>query len=136
MTSFKFQTTAAADYGRRLLVVSSGAGLCLSVFDYFFAAGINRTGGVALVIVSTALMLASSSALALDRSEGQWLRAFLIVALLLDVIGTAFAAYFLEAHLLLAAMVLALIGWIVSVGAGPRDRREIPVKHAHSGAAS
>jgi hypothetical protein len=125
----------SADYGGWLLVVSLAAGLCLSVFDYFFGNGIDQTSGVLLVIVSTALMLVASFVLALGRAGAFWFR-FIRIAILLDLIGTGLAAYLLEAHLLLATMVLGLIGWIVHFAAGPREGREISVSHAYSGEVS
>src|SRR5690348_1908939 len=108
-----------------ILPLAALIGLGAAIFDYFYPDnGIHGTGGVLLVIVSTAVMLVL--ALLLVR----WARAgfahgLLLALLLIDIAGTALAAYLLEAWALLGAMALALIGWLVDLPA-QRTPRVVP----------
>ena len=40
--------------------------------------------------------------------------------LLLDVLGTGFAAYMLESQIIMAAMAIAALGWILRITGGTR----------------
>ncbi|MGE5105638.1 MAG: pyrroloquinoline quinone-dependent dehydrogenase [Betaproteobacteria bacterium] len=100
-----------------LLPLAALLGLLVAIFDYFWTGnGIHGTGGVLLVIATTALMLIGAIVLARAAPTSHALRTVLLVLLLIDILGTAFAAYLLEAWWLVALMVLALAGWIVSIG--------------------
>ena len=99
--------------GLWLLGTASILALALSIFNYFWTGnGIHGTPGALLVIVSSALMLIATSFLYVAPLIASWLRGTLMVLILLDIVGTAAAAYFLEADLLLAAIAVAFIGWI------------------------
>jgi hypothetical protein len=74
-----------------------------------------------LVVISSALMVAAA-ALILAARMSRPQRGLLVVLVALDIVGTAFAAYLLEADLLLAAMAAAAVGWIVHL-ASDRLRR-------------
>jgi hypothetical protein len=76
-----------------------------------------------LVVVSTALMVAAAAALVFAKDMGASLRGTLLVLIALDIIGTGLAAWLLEAYWLIAAMVLALIGWIIHLTSGRVPRR-------------
>jgi hypothetical protein len=104
---------ARRDLGARILLIAAVAGLAIALFNYFWHDnGIHGTPGALLVVVSSALMAAASCAL-LFAAMARGLRATLIVLIALDIIGTGIASYMLEADWLLAAMGVALIGWIL-----------------------
>ena len=73
--------------------------------------GISGSEGALLVVVSSVLMLIAAVLLA-NRWGAAWLRRVLDVLLVLDFIGTGAAAYFLEAWVLLALVVLAFVAWV------------------------
>ena len=111
---------------RWLLFAAAALGLAISVFDYFWPDnGIHGSLGVLIVIGSTALMAIAAAAIASGLARG-WLRAILAALILLDILGTGFAAYMLEAEILFGLMVLALIVWLAGVfaPATPRIRLE------------
>ena len=115
-------------YGLWLLVVLSALGLIASLLYYFLPhTGVDGALGVLIVIVSTALMLAASAALALWALRGA-ARGVLLALILLDILGTGLAAYMLEADYLLALMALALIAWAFELFARPRPRPSVPVE--------
>jgi glycerol-3-phosphate acyltransferase PlsY len=94
-----------------LLVAVSALGLAVSVFNYFWTGnGIHGSLGALIVIGSTLLMALASAAIAVGFARG-WVRSVLAVLILLDILGTGFAAYMLEAQILLGLMILALIAW-------------------------
>jgi hypothetical protein len=95
--------------------VASAVGLIVSLIDYFTPHGaIAHDVGTLFVIVSTALMLMASLLLSLTAMP-RWLIVLFQVLVILDVLGTGFCAYMLEAPILLAFMIVALIGWIVLI---------------------
>jgi hypothetical protein len=102
-------------YGIWLLTVAASVGLIFSLIDYFTPHGaIAQSGGALLVVISTALMLGAGLSIALAKLP-RWLVALLGLLIILDVIGTGIAAYFLEADVLMVSMGGALFGWIVSL---------------------
>lgn len=106
------KTWEACLKGAWLIVVGGLIGAVISAY-YYLAPGIglDGEGGVMLVIVSSLLMAAAGLAVA-GRVTGFW-ATVLATLILLDIIGTAVCAYFLETPILLAAMALALIGWLM-----------------------
>ncbi|HEY7842196.1 MAG TPA: hypothetical protein VID30_00780 [Bradyrhizobium sp.] len=114
--------TARRDAGAHILLIAAAAALAISVFDFFWTGnGIHGTAGAGLVVISSALMVAAA-ALILAARMSRPQRGLLVVLVALDIVGTAFAAYLLEADLLLAAMAAAAVGWIVHL-ASDRSRR-------------
>ena len=112
----------ASVYGTWLLAAAAAAGLAVSVFDYFnTSGGIDHTPGVALVIISTILLLGAAVVLAGAAGAPAWLRILLFVLAALDIVGTAAAAYFLQAWLLLALMAVAAVGWIAALVRRPQS---------------
>jgi len=84
-----------------------------SLFNYFWTGnGIHGTEGALLVIVST-LLLAIAAGLIVNRWVRGWLRCLFEVLIFLDFLGTALAAYFLEAWILLILIALAFIAWVI-----------------------
>jgi hypothetical protein len=123
-------STAArrAAYGAWIMAVAGAAATALSAYNYLTrGTGIDHTLGALLVIISSALILLASLVIALAPGAPRWLRGVLIVLLLLGVLGTALAAYFLEAWALVGLMALALIGWLVQLGSGRGGARLEPV---------
>ena len=86
-----------------------------SIFNYFWTGnGIHGSEGALLVLVSTLLMTLAAGIIAADRAHG-WIRGVLEILVALDFLGTAAAAYLLEAWILLGLIVLAAIAWIVHI---------------------
>ena len=110
-------------FAAALVAVCGALGLCDSVFNYFYRpGGISHSPGVLLVIVSCALIAGDGLGLAIF-SRSSWLRTVFVALLLLGLLGTGVAAYFLEADLLLGLMILGLIGWCAErIGPRPPER--------------
>jgi hypothetical protein len=86
-----------------------------SIFNYFWTGnGIHGTEGALLVVASTFLM-GVAAVLIGNRWVGGWLRTLFEILLVLDFVGTAAAAYLLEAWILLVLVVLAFVAWIAHV---------------------
>ena len=100
-------------YGAWLIAIAALVGLGLALYGYLTPNdGISFTPGALLVVVSSALILAASVLLGLNVVPG-WAVIVLNVLLLLGLLGTAFAAWFLQTYLLVALMIVGLIGWVV-----------------------
>lgn len=110
-------TRMRQNFGARLLLLGALIGFVLSIFNYFWTGnGIHGTGGVLLVIITSAVMIILGAALAHWRMSSSRTHGILLVLLLIVILGTAFAAYLLEAWWVLGAVTLALIGWLVDIG--------------------
>jgi hypothetical protein len=95
----------------QLLFAAAAAGFAIALFDFFWSGnGIHGTVGALLVVISTALMAAATGSF-LFAAMPRWLCVTLVVLIVLDIVGTALAAYMLEADILLAVMGLMFIGW-------------------------
>lgn len=105
--------------GTWVLALAAALGTTVALYeDVTPGTGIDHTYGALLVVASSALLLIAALVLLLFR----WPRAargVLLALLLLGIAGTAFAAYFLEAHVLLALMALAVFGWLIRAVSGP-----------------
>jgi quinoprotein glucose dehydrogenase len=114
-----------------LLVAAAVLGLAISIFDFLYTGnGIHGTVGVGIVIGSTVLMVAASAAIALGWASG-WVRGVLAALILLDILGTGFAAYMLEDYVLVGVMGLALLAWLfLLLAGGSRRRVSAPVEAA------
>jgi hypothetical protein len=107
------------------MAAAAAVGTALSVYDYLTrGTGIDHTPGALLVVVSSALILLASLVLALAPGAPRWLRVILEILLLLGVLGTAAAAYFLEAYVLIGLMAVALVGWLVLLSGSGGARLE------------
>jgi hypothetical protein len=109
-----------------LLAVAAAAGTALSIYAYFNSESVNHTAGVLLVIATAAVMVIAALALAGLRFLPRWLRAIGLVLLLIDIVGTGLAAWFLELELLMAFMGVALLGWLLHLIVGSRKPRPVP----------
>ena len=101
------------DYAMTLVGLFSFLALVDSLFNYFWTGnGIHGSEGALLVIVSTLLTMLAAG-LIVTRWVRGWLRGLFEVLLALDFVGTALAAYLLEAWVLLAFVIIAALAWIV-----------------------
>jgi len=97
--------------------------IAICVYDYYTPdTGLIGTGGVITVAGAAALMLLASLALAMVPTRSCLLQGFLVVSILLDIIGSSVAGYFLESPVIMAAQALALIGWLMNVIGDAADR--------------
>jgi hypothetical protein len=97
--------------------------IAICVYDYYTPeTGLIGTGGVILVAAAAALMLLASLVVAMVPNRPCFLQYFLIVAIVLDIIGSSVAGYFLESPVIMAAEALALIGWLINVIGDAADR--------------
>jgi hypothetical protein len=112
MSANALAETAKPDSRIWLIAIPAGIGLVLSLIAYLTPHGaVAHSWGAVLVVVATALRLVASLLLALAEMP-HWFVVLLEVLIILDIVGTGVAAYFLETYILLAFMVIALIGWI------------------------
>ncbi|MCO5063621.1 MAG: hypothetical protein M9924_04310 [Rhizobiaceae bacterium] len=101
--------------GAFVVVVAALIGLGVSIANYFNPdSGIAGEPGTLLVIASTTLLAIFGWLLSGDGWRGTLLRTFIVVCTVLNIIGTGFAGYLLHSWFLLAAMLLAALGWIAS----------------------
>ncbi|TPQ34089.1 hypothetical protein C2U70_18005 [Bradyrhizobium guangdongense] len=101
----------SVDIGSILICVGALVGVAVSIANYLSpGSGIAGTPGAILVIVSTIILLGFGLIM---RSSGgsRAYRAFVAASALLDIVGTAFAAYLLESGTLVALMLVCLVGW-------------------------
>lgn len=109
--------------GAWLIVLGSVIAGAICVYDYLSVdTGLEGTGGVALVGFAAGLMFLAALAMALKPNRGAFLQGFLVISILLDIIGSAVAGYFLESPVIMAAEALALIGWLMNVIGEAADR--------------
>ena len=109
--------------GAWLIVLASLIAIVICVYDYYSpATGLIGTGGVILVAGAAVLMLLASLVMALMPNRANWIQTFLVVSILLDIIGSSVAGYFLESPVIMAAEALALVGWLMNVIGDARQR--------------
>jgi hypothetical protein len=104
--------SAGPRWGTWLLILATVLGFLDTIFNYVWTGnGIHGSEGALLVVVSTLLQLIA--AVLVWRVLRGWAWWLFEVLIFLDLVGTAAAAYFLEAWILLALTVIAFIGWVV-----------------------
>ena len=109
--------------GAWLIVLASLIAMAICVYDYYTPeTGLIGTGGVMLVAVAGLLMFLASLTLKLVPNRSCFLQGFLVVSIILDIIGSSVAGYFLESPVIMAAEALALIGWLMNVIGDAADR--------------
>lgn len=102
--------------GAWLIMLASLITIAICVYDYYTPdTGLIGAGGVITVAGAGALMLLASLVLGLVPNRACLLQGFLVVSILLDIIGSSVAGYFLESPVIMAAQALALIGWLINV---------------------
>ncbi|MDR3474032.1 MAG: hypothetical protein P4M09_20425 [Devosia sp.] len=116
-----------ARVGLWLLGAATLLGLIDAMFNYFWTGnGIHGTQGALIVAGSTLLQLVAFGLIAGGVLRGG-LKVLFEVLIFLDLLGTGLAAYMLEAWMLLALTVVALIGFLLHLGTAARrtSRREV-----------
>lgn len=109
--------------GAWLIILASLIAMAICVYDYYTPeTGLIGTGGVVLVGVAGLLMLLASLVLAAVPNRSCLVQGFLVSSILLDIIGSSVAGYFLESPVIMAAEALALIGWLMNVIGDAADR--------------
>ena len=109
--------------GAWLIILASLIAMAICVYDYYTPeTGLIGTGGTILVAVAALLMLLASLVVATVTNRSCLLQGFLVSAILLDIIGSSVAGYFLESPVIMAAEALALIGWLMNVIGDAADR--------------
>ena len=109
--------------GAWLITLASLIAIAICVYDYYTPeTGLIGTGGVILVAAAAVLMLLASLVLAMVPNRSGLLQGFWVVSILLDIIGSSVAGYFLESPVIMAAQALALIGWLMNVIGDAADR--------------
>lgn len=102
-------------FGLWLLIVASLLAAVDAIYNYFSTAnGIHGTEGALLVIVSTVLQLGAALMIAAGWLRG-WVWGLFETLILLDLAGTALAAYLLEAWVLLALTAIGFIAWLLQL---------------------
>jgi hypothetical protein len=90
--------------------------IAICVYDYYTPeTGLIGSGGVILVAGAAVLMLLAALVMAKMPNRGALVQTFLTVSILLDIIGSSVAGYFLESPVIMGAQALALIGWLINV---------------------
>ena len=109
--------------GAWLIILASLIVIAICVYDYYTPeTGLIGTGGVVLVAGAAVLMLLASAAMAKFPNRPCFVQGFLVVSIILDIIGSSVAGYFLESPVIMAAEALALIGWLMNVIGDAADR--------------
>jgi hypothetical protein len=109
--------------GAWLIILGSVIAGAISVYDFFTPeTGLVGTGGVETVGIAALLMLLAALVLALKPERGRFLQCFLVVSIILDIVLSAIAGYFLNSPVIMAAQALALIGWLINVIGDAADR--------------
>jgi len=101
-----------------LCILSAIAVIVAAVNTFSQGNGIAFSGGAYLVLCSTVLLLIASLIVMFSTSSPGWARGILLFLIFLDLLGTGFAAYFLDAYVLLALMALGFIAWLIGLFAG------------------
>ena len=116
-------TSRHSTRGAWLIILASLIVMAICVYDYYTPeTGLIGTGGTILVAVAGLLMLLAALVVAQVPNRSGLLQGFLVVSILLDIIGSSVAGYFLESPVIMAAEALALIGWLMNVIGDAADR--------------
>lgn len=109
--------------GAWLIVLASLITIGICVYDYYTPeTGLIGSGGVILVAGAAVLMFLAALVMARMPGRGSLLQTFLVVSILLDIIGSSVAGYFLESPVIMAAQALALVGWVINVVSNAAER--------------
>ncbi len=103
-------------YASWLLILAFLIGVGLAALDYVSRGdGIAYSPGALLVLVSTVLILAASTVVIVDIGLPAWLGGVLYALIILGLIGTALAAWFLNSNWLMALMIIGLLGCLAQL---------------------
>jgi hypothetical protein len=104
--------------GALLIVVGSAFGLAIAVYNFLsptgFLSPLSDTAGTpgAMLVIGSCLLMLLVGLLLVPQPRNRLILFLGIVGVLLDIIGTGFAALLLESAPLLAAMGVAALGWL------------------------
>ncbi|MBU3078788.1 pyrroloquinoline quinone-dependent dehydrogenase [Sphingomonas quercus] len=100
-----------AQLGSLTILAGGAIAAGTALLDYrLVETGLNGTGGALLVLGSGLLMMLGAILLLRQPRRGAaWL---LLALLLLDIVGTSVAAWFMESGAIVAAMAVAAVGWL------------------------
>lgn len=116
-------TQAHSTRGAWLIVLASLITIAICIYDYYTPeTGLIGTGGVILVAGAAVLMLLASLAMAKFPNRPRFVQRFLVISIILDIIGSSVAGYFLESPVIMAAQALALVGWLMNVISDAAER--------------
>ncbi|MGC4026933.1 MAG: hypothetical protein QM744_18390 [Mesorhizobium sp.] len=102
--------------GAWIITVAALGGLVVSVVNFFSPnSGITGEPGTLLVIVSTALLALFGWSMTGHGPRSGFFPIFITISALLDIAGTALAAYLLHSWSLLCLMLIAFLGWLTHV---------------------
>ncbi len=102
--------------GAWLLCLAALVALVVSAINAFNAGnGIAFTAGAYLVLVTSALLVVGAIALIWSTSLPRAAAVVFSILVLLDILGTGFAAWLLQAYVLFGAIVVAGLGWLIYV---------------------
>jgi hypothetical protein len=112
--------------GAGLIALGSAIGLAIAIYNFFSPKGFlsplsntSHTAGALLVVASCLLMLLVGLFL-LKRPGNRLILFIILLGILLDFLGTGFAALLLESQPLLAAMGVVALGWLAWMFGGRR----------------
>ncbi|HVV28669.1 MAG TPA: hypothetical protein VHC40_11955 [Rhizomicrobium sp.] len=109
--------------GAWLIILASLIAIAICVYDYYTPeTGLIGTGGVITVAIGAVLMLLAALVLKFVPNRGRFLQGFLVISIILDIVCSSVAGYFLESPVIMAAEALALIGWLMNVIGDAADR--------------
>jgi hypothetical protein len=92
--------------------------LGIALYDYFWTgSGIDHTIGDLIVICAVAVLLCASALVSLVRRMLYWLRLTLNLGIMIGMLGSGVAGYFLETSGILAFLAIALLAWAVHLAA-------------------
>ncbi|MCH9637053.1 hypothetical protein A1D18_00500 [Candidatus Rickettsiella isopodorum] len=103
--------------GIGMMFLFSVIGFILSLFNFFLPSSpISYTGGAELVTLTTLIMtLLSVLIYYFRRDSHRWIRIGVNTLIILLLLGTLLASYFLESWSLLASVLLVGVGWFIQV---------------------
>ena len=109
-------------FGAVAIVAGGLAGALVAAYAYLTPlTGVTGTAGALLVILSSVLILAAGLIVALIAHRG-WRNLFRGL-LFLGIVLTAIAGLFLHQPVLVAAMAVALLGWLIDIFTPARAAR-------------
>ncbi|WP_321338359.1 hypothetical protein [uncultured Cohaesibacter sp.] len=122
--------------GPLLLIASAAAGLVITLYHYMAPlTGVTETIGAGLVVFSTSIMLVA--AIVHPILPSGVMRKTVMFLILVDAVCSIAAGYFLHEWLLIVAMVVALIGAMISAFSGtPTGGGKSATSHETQGAAA
>lgn len=128
------QKKRAGAFGAWLLCLAALVAVVLAAIGAFSAGnGIAFTPGSYLVLVTSALLLVGGLFLAFGHHLPRWIVVVMAILVLLDILGTGFAAWLLETNILLGAIAVAGLAWLIYIAIDPA-RESRPSTPAAKGA--